>query len=806
MADQSFVLTGNTEEELKSYHAFMIIATCMYGQIPLIRRAKSSDNDDVTVSSPSPPPTGHRSLTLQKNMNHQMCSISTINAMLRLLGASSSKHSLLGFTALEQSIVDSWLYYGWSSLDVPIEALVASSSNKQILTDFQESIQILDTNLLYRTYIAGSDAITIADIRLAASLWYGAQKQLWKPDEEPDELMNAKRWYQTIVNQDWFMQSVALLPTLDGTTTSGTTTKAINAPNGNDYGGVLLNGLPTPVINQKYKRQRIRMKEIFGSDGGKSYVGSIVTVAGWSRTVRKASSKLLFIELNDGSIGSSLQCVLDVQITEGFEACKTNGGTGSSFQFVGEVVASGGTEQVIDLKVTKATLLGAVYGGNAEGTVVGGMLYPLSKKEHTLEHMRDVAHLRARGQIHAAAMRIRHAMAYATHTFFHNHGFLYIHTPIITGADCEGAGEQFAITTMFGSDHLKPDITIPVHPLPTATTTEGGEAGATTEDIEENKMSKSEMKRLAKQKAKAEKAAASGQAVAVAVDEPAHEIVPGAIDYTKDFFGQRVNLTVSGQLNVETHACALSDVYTFGPTFRAEESRTYRHLSEFWMIEPEIAFATLSDDIDLAEDYLKYCVRFALENCTTDLEFFENNPHGEKGLRQRLKNVLDNEFKRITYTEAIEILQRAVKEDGIVFEKEPLWGMDLPSEHERYICEKVFKMPTVLTNYPKEIKAFYMKLNDDQKTVAAADILVPKIGEIIGGSQREHRYEVLRQRCIEMNIDPKNVWWYLDLRRYGTVPHAGFGLGFERLILFITGLDNIRDVIPFPRWVGNAKF
>jgi len=337
---------------------------------------------------------------------------------------------------------------------------------------------------------------------------------------------------------------------------------------------------------------------------------------------------------------------------------------------------------------------------------------------------------------------------------------------------------------MLGSDHLATDITLPVIEPPPV------------EDP--SKLSKKELKRRAK-KAAAEKAK-------IDPTKPVHENVVGAVDYSKDFFGKRVNLTVSGQLNVETHACALSDVYTFGPTFRAENSHTGRHLAEFWMIEPEICFADLADDINLAEDYLKYCVRFALENCTEDLEFFESCPHGEVGLKERLKNVLDNPFKRLTYTEAIEVLQKAVSEDGVTFEEEPVWGIDLPSEHERYLCEKVYKKPVVLTDYPKDIKAFYMKLNDDEKTVAAADILVPKIGEIIGGSQREHRMDVLKRRCEEMGLDPRQVWWYLDLRRYGTVPHAGFGLGFERLILFVTGLQNIRDVIPFPRYPQNAEF
>lgn len=548
--------------------------------------------------------------------------------------------------------------------------------------------------------------------------------------------------------------------------------------------GVMLNGSPPPVENNLYRRHRVRIKEVLANDGTQ-HLNKIVTVAGWARTTRNANKgQLLFVELNDGSTGGSIQCVLDVETTEGFDECKNSGGTGASFQMVGTLITSQGDGQVVELAVKTGKLLGAVYGGNIEGTEIGGKLYAMSKKAHTLEHMREHAHLRPRGRVHAAAMRIRHSMAYATHTFFHNHGFLYIHTPILTGADCEGAGEQFGVTTLLGSDHLATDVTVPVNePLP-------------FEDP--SKISKSEMKRRAKIAAK-EKAK-------IDPTKPVHENVVGAVDYSKDFFGKRVNLTVSGQLNVETHACALSDVYTFGPTFRAENSHTGRHLAEFWMIEPEICFADLADDINLAEDYLKYCVKFALERCSDDLEFFENSPHGEVGLRDRLKNVLDNPFQRLTYTEAIEVLQKAVKDDDVKFEEEPVWGMDLPSEHERYLCEKVYKKPVVLTDYPKDIKAFYMKLNDDEKTVAAADILVPKIGEIIGGSQREHRRDVLLKRCEEMNLDPRQVWWYLDLRRYGTVPHAGFGLGFERLILFITGLQNIRDVIPFPRYPQNAEF
>jgi asparaginyl-tRNA synthetase len=378
-----------------------------------------------------------------------------------------------------------------------------------------------------------------------------------------------------------------------------------------DTSGVTFHGTAPAVQNRLYKRNRIRIKELLSA----TYLGQTVTVAGWIKTYRKASSKLLFFEINDGSCGTSLQCICNMpSMEDGFDECKKSGGTGSSFQFEGTFCECQG-DQDFELQVTKATLLGAVYGGDAEGNTVGGLLYPMSKKGHSLEHLRENAHLRARTGLHSAAMRIRHAMAFATHKFFHDHGFLYIHTPIVTCADCEGAGEQFGVTTLLGNDPEKTDVKLNFY-----------------EEEEKKELSKKEMKRQKKKKGKKS-------------NKPEHKKIPGAVDYSQDFFDKRANLTVSGQLNVETHACALSDVYTFGPTFRAENSHTTRHLCEFWMIEPEIAFATLEDDINLAEDYLKYCVQYALEMCADDLEFFENNEHGEKGLRERLKNVLDNPFK-----------------------------------------------------------------------------------------------------------------------------------------------------------------
>ncbi|KAL3920134.1 MAG: hypothetical protein SGILL_003415 [Bacillariaceae sp.] len=684
--------------------------------------------------------------------------------MMRSIASIAPSSGLLGSSPVDDATIDGWLSFVWNSIDLPLAVASSGGDASAVEGDVAKALETIEKYLASskRTHMVG-DSLSLADISLAVSL-----NSTSLPGAKPSEGSVLGEWL------------AAITPLLEDTASDrGAVSGA----------GVMLNGPAPPVANNLYRRHRIRIKEILANDG-KIYINQTITVAGWARTTRNANKgQLLFVELNDGSTGESLQCVLDAEKSENFEECKASGGTGASFQMVGTLIPSQGAGQAVELQVTTGKLLGAVYGGDAEGTTIGGASYPMSKKAHTLEYMREHAHLRPRGRVHAAAMRIRHAMAYATHTFFHNHGFLYIHTPILTGADCEGAGEQFGVSTLLGSDHLEKDITLPVHEPPAP------------EDPEaEQKLSKKEQKRRAKAAAKAK------AKETVDPTKPVEEKVIGAVDYTQDFFGKRVNLTVSGQLNVETHACALSDVYTFGPTFRAENSHTGRHLAEFWMIEPEICFADLSDDINLAEDYLKYCVKFALERCAEDLEFFENSPHGEIGLRDRLKNVLDSPFVRLTYTEAIDVLQKAVIEDGVKFEEEPVWGIDLPSEHERYLCEQVYKKPVVLTDYPKDIKAFYMKLNDDEKTVAAADILVPKIGEIIGGSQREHRMDVLKRRCEEMGLDARQVWWYLDLRKYGTVPHAGFGLGFERLILFITGLQNIRDVIPFPRYPQNAEF
>lgn len=447
-----------------------------------------------------------------------------------------------------------------------------------------------------------------------------------------------------------------------------------------------------------------------------------VLVKGWVRT-RRGNKYVQFIAINDGSGFNSIQVVANAeQFPE--EKLKADGvENGAAVQVRGRLVASQGKGQTVEIQATEIS----VYGKADTET------YPLQKKGHSLEFLREIAHLRPRTNTFGAVLRIRHAMAFAVHQFFNDRGFFYVHTPIITGSDAEGAGQMFRVTTL-------PDQNPP---------------------LTEDKVS---------------------------------------VDYKQDFFGKQTNLTVSGQLEGEVTAMALGKVYTFGPTFRAENSNTARHLAEFWMIEPEVAFNDLQDNMDLAEDFLRYLVRYALNNCPDDLKFL--NEQYDKELLTRLQFVVDNEFQRLNYTEAVEILKSAKQK----FEFPVDWGTDLQSEHERYLVEKHFKKPVILTNYPKDIKAFYMKLNEDGKTVRAMDVLFPGIGEIIGGSEREESLEKLTQRMAEMNVPEHDLWWYLELRKYGTAPHSGFGLGFERLILFVTGMANIRDVIPFPRFPKSAEF
>lgn len=453
-------------------------------------------------------------------------------------------------------------------------------------------------------------------------------------------------------------------------------------------------------------------------------VDSLVNIKGWVRT-KRGSKSISFIAINDGSCIHNMQVVVDhSKIDEEIIKRIT---TGASLSVVGELTKSQGKGQSVEIQATEIQ----IYGEADPNT------YPLQKKGHSMEFLREIAHLRPRTNTFGAVFRIRHHMAYAIHKFFHDRGFYYFHTPLITASDAEGAGAMFEVTTL---------------------------------DI----------------------------------DNPPRRD-DGAVDYSKDFFGRRTNLTVSGQLEGELAATALGAIYTFGPTFRAENSNTPRHLAEFWMIEPEVAFCEIDENMDLAEEFIKYLVQWALDNCHDDLEFLNNII--DKGLIERLQDVVKKDFIRLTYTEGIKILEKAI-EDGHKFEFPVYWGADLAAEHERYLVENHFKTPVILTDYPAEIKAFYMKLNekDSGKTVRAMDVLFPKIGEIIGGSQREEDYDKLVKRCESMGVPTDEMSWYLDTRRFGTVPHSGFGLGFERLLLFVTGMNNIRDVIPFPRTPNNADF
>ena len=448
-------------------------------------------------------------------------------------------------------------------------------------------------------------------------------------------------------------------------------------------------------------------------------IGGTVSVKGWVRT-KRGNNAVAFIALNDGSIVHNLQIVVDIAKFDG-ELLKQIT-TGSCLHVTGKLVESQGKGQTVEVQAESIE----VY-GSADPEI-----YPLQKKGHSLEFLREIAHLRPRTNYFGCVLRLRHAMAFAIHKYFNEHGYVYLHTPLITASDAEGAGEMFNVTTLDLNN-------IPKTP-------------------------------------------------------------EGKVDYSQDFFGRSTNLTVSGQLEGELGALALGAIYTFGPTFRAENSNTPRHLAEFWMIEPEIAFFDINDNMNLAEDFLKYLVRYALDNNRDDLQFL--NDMFDKGLIERLESVLKVDFVRLGYTEAIDILLKSGKK----FDYKVEWGVDLQSEHERYLVEQHFKKPVILTDYPKDIKAFYMKQNDDGKTVRAMDVLFPGIGEIIGGSEREADYGKLKQRVDELHIPEKDVWWYLETRKFGSAPHSGFGLGFERLLLFVTGMTNIRDVIPFPRTPQNANF
>ncbi|MCC3865993.1 asparagine--tRNA ligase [Terrisporobacter petrolearius] len=460
----------------------------------------------------------------------------------------------------------------------------------------------------------------------------------------------------------------------------------------------------------------IEIKDLYRDK--EQYIDKNVKIAGWIRTSR-ISKNFGFIELNDGSFFKNMQVVLDDKLENFKEIGKLP--ISSSVLVEGKLVATEGAKQPVEIHATKIVLE-----GESDNS------YPLQKKRHTVEYLRTIAHLRPRSNMFSAVFRVRSVAAYAVHKFFQERNFVYSHSPIITGSDCEGAGEMFRITTLDLDNVPK------------------------TEE--------------------------------------------GKIDYSEDFFGKEANLTVSGQLNAEIMALAFRNVYTFGPTFRAENSYTGRHASEFWMIEPEIAFADLEDNMELAEDMVKYIISYVLEHCPEEMEFF--NAFVDKGLLDRLKSIVSSDFVRITYTKAVELLL----ECGEKFEYPVEWGIDLQTEHERYITEQIYKAPVFVTDYPKDIKAFYMRLNEDGKTVRAMDLLVPGVGEIIGGSQREERHDVLLERIDEFELNREDYWWYLELRKFGTATHSGFGLGFERMIMYLTGVSNIRDVIPFPRTPKNCEF
>ncbi|MBR6992040.1 MAG: asparagine--tRNA ligase [Bacteroidales bacterium] len=467
--------------------------------------------------------------------------------------------------------------------------------------------------------------------------------------------------------------------------------------------------------------KRIEIQQLL-SVSSQSLINTPVNVKGWVRT-KRGNKNVAFIALNDGSTINNIQIVVDLARFD--EDLMRRITTGACISVNGTLVASQGAGQSVEIQATDILL----YGEADPNT------YPLQKKGHSMEFLREIGHLRPRTNTFGAICRLRHHMAYAIHTFFHERGFFYFHTPLITASDCEGAGEMFQVTTL---DMKNPP-----------------------------------------------------------------RLDDGSIDYSQDFFGKQTALTVSGQLEGELGATALGKIYTFGPTFRAENSNTPSHLTEFWMVEPEMAFYDIDDLTALEEEFIKYCVRWALDHCADDIQFLNNMI--DKGLIERLKSVVDTDFVRLPYTEGIRILEEAIK-NGHKFEFPVFWGADLASEHERYLVEEHFKKPVIMIDYPKEIKAFYMKQNDDGKTVQGTDVLFPKIGEIIGGSVREESYDKLLASINERNIPMKDMWWYLDTRRYGTCPHAGFGLGFERLMLFVTGMANIRDVIPFPRTPKTAEF
>ncbi|KAH9762761.1 Asparagine--tRNA ligase cytoplasmic 1 [Citrus sinensis] len=537
---------------------------------------------------------------------------------------------------------------------------------------------------------------------------------------------------------------------------------------------------------------RVLIKSILTRpDGGAGLAGRQVRVGGWVKTGREqGKGSFAFLEVNDGSCPANLQVIVDKDVADLGQLVPT----GTCVYVEGMLKnPPEGTKQKIELRVQKVVDVG----------MVDPAKYPIPKTKLTLEFLRDRIPFRPRTNTIAAVARIRNALAYATHTFLQKQGFLYIHTPIITTSDCEGAGEMFQVTTLI-SDADKLEKELIKNPPPSEADIEAAklvikEKGEAVAKLKSDKAGREAISASVTELTKAKENLAKLEERSKL--KPGIPQKDGKIDYTQDFFARQAFLTVSGQLQVETYACAVSNVYTFGPTFRAEHSHTSRHLAEFWMVEPEMAFSDLKDDMNCAEAYVKFMCDWLLDHCFDDMEFMAKNY--DKSCINRLRMVASTPFERITYTEAVELLEVAVKE-GKHFENKVEWGIDLASEHERYLTEVKFQKPVIVYNYPKGIKAFYMRLNDDLKTVAAMDVLVPKVGELIGGSQREERYDVIKSRIEDMGLPLEPYEWYLDLRRFGTVKHSGFGLGFERMILFATGIDNIRDVIPFPRYPGRA--
>ncbi|CAD2085271.1 asparagine--tRNA ligase, putative [Plasmodium vinckei lentum] len=522
----------------------------------------------------------------------------------------------------------------------------------------------------------------------------------------------------------------------------------------------ICNLLNVPISENEYNNKDKMEKN--------KYIDQLVVVCGWSKAVRKqGGGRFCFVNLNDGSCHLNLQIIVNQNIDNYDKLLKC--GIGCCFRFTGTLILSpvqntekkGLLNENVELTLTDNSIHSfEIYGENLDP-----QKYPLSKKNHGKEFLREVAHLRPRSYFISSVMRIRNALMVSTHLFFQSRGFICIHTPLITTSDCEGGGEMFTVTTLLS------------------------ESG----DI--NAIPKTKKKTNNNQTVKREDQSANESGTTSTNNT--NEYV---IDYKKDFFSKQAFLTVSGQLSLENLCSSMGDVYTFGPTFRAESSHTSRHLAEFWMIEPEMAFADIYDNMEVAEAYIKYCIRYVLDNHFHDIYYFEENV--EKGLIDRLKNILNDDFAKITYTNAIDLLTKY----STNFDVPVKWGMDLQSEHERFISEQIFKKPVIVYNYPKDLKAFYMKLNDDQKTVAAMDVLVPKIGEVIGGSQREDNLELLDKMIVEKKLNIESYWWYRQLRKFGTHPHSGFGLGFERLIMLVTGVDNIKDTIPFPRYHGHAEF